>query len=189
MDLREDPRAEGPQDLFHPAEHLPDVGFHKKTVGPGTLGGKSKRVQPDGLCAMPRQAREVLFHKAPSHSAFQVDVQLFLAKGAPQLLGGAVREADRHMRRPGLSLVDHCQLFRRRLAARPEFSPAYEQIPPERSVFILQIVLAIGALAGDVVDHKITHQIITGRQFFHVIPAAEGRVRPIIAQRCESPVA
>ena len=106
------------------------------------------------------QRLQVLPHKAFSAITLQIQIDLLFAEGAPDFFPGTVRKRCVHVRSSWLSLIDGIHLFLRGLTVFPEILVTDEQVLIFGLILFLQKILIIFAVRRDVIDHKITHQVI-----------------------------
>ena len=182
VDLRQDHHVRA-HHLLHGVEQVGGVGLLEEARPACPLAGVGKGVQADDGRVVCHHVLERLGKESLGALALHVDVDLLLAKGAPDLLGGAVGELGLHIGRAGLALVDGVHLLLRGEAALlgPEVLVADEEVRELAGILLGQEVLEVGGLARDVVDHEVEHEVALVADAAHVVPGAKGRVHDVVA--------
>ena len=178
------------EDLLHGVEQAARVGLLEEAAAAGALAGVGEGVEADDGGAVGGHVLERLAEEALGALGAHVDVDLLLAEGAPDLLRGAVGEGGLHVGRARLALVDGVDLLVGGEAAlgSPEVLVADEEVRELRAVLLGQEVLEVGALAADVVDHEVEHEVAVLADGLDVGPVAEVGVDDVVAHGREAAV-
>ena len=178
------------QDLLHGVEQVGGVGLLEEAAAARALAGVGEGVQTDDGGAVGGHVAQGLVKEALGALALHVDIDLLLAEGAPDLLGGAVGELGLDVRRARLAFVDGVDLLVRGEAALgcPEVLVADEEVGKLAVVLLGQEVLEVRALARDVVDHEVEHEVAVVANRLDVLPATEVGVDDVVTHGGEPAV-
>ena len=129
-----------------------------------------------------------LADKVHGHFLGHVQVNLLFPEGIPEMLSCPIRKGNFLLGSSIFALINQVHIRLSWTILWPELVPVEKEILVSTLVVLLLIIFVVFRLTGNVIDHKVKHEIVLVPQAFDIFPISKGWIYLIIVYRRKATV-